>query len=141
MSDVKTADESPQNSPVLRFRRRVVGGIMAKSLVPASLRLQILQRHIGWFWGLTPPIQAASAFIQFGETSPHRSIPSPPVASFAGSAKLNVSRRLELAFMLALNETSRYGFRFARNEHGFQQACNFSELRGSAEGSHRPRSA
>jgi hypothetical protein len=40
-----TADESPQNSP-------------ATVLIPASLGLQILQRHLGCFWNLTPPIQA-----------------------------------------------------------------------------------
>jgi hypothetical protein len=42
-----TADDSSQNSTVT-------------VLVPPSLSLQILSRHIGWFWGLTSPIQAGS---------------------------------------------------------------------------------
>jgi hypothetical protein len=64
------ADESPQNSPVT-------------VLVPASLGLQILQRHIGWLWGLTPPIQTVSTLLHSSAASeplhrlalPLRSVP------------------------------------------------------------------
>jgi hypothetical protein len=51
--------------------------------------LQILQRHIGCFWGLTPPIQAASAFIQFRRDKPT------PLHSIAASRLIRGQREAE----------------------------------------------
>jgi hypothetical protein len=38
----------------------------ATALVPMRPGLRILQRHIGWFWGLTPRIQDFSTLRCFG---------------------------------------------------------------------------
>jgi hypothetical protein len=70
-----TADESPQNSP-------------AMVLVPLSLGLQILQRQIGWFWGLTPPLQAVFTPLHRLESSETGFPPCPESGGFrSGYAK------------------------------------------------------